>query len=462
MVTEYIPRLGRDSGANQSRLWPRTCLMEAPNTSSIVETQAAHTRVHGTFTICLLSRDFHLLDSCRDAVRDLDLERDDLILIDPDKIQSFTADLLIWDLGTINWPPHSRTLTANQEQLFLVDRKRLHEFLTRMPLGPGGTLLKPVSHRTLQIFIEQALTRKRNRTLGSTEMDLVSPESNPKDVLQCLLMANLKLQEYDQDRTNFLARAVHDFRAPLMAASGYCSILLENAMGPLNHEQADLVHRIQRGIEKVTRMSAGMLQLSVGKQIARVPDLRESSLDAPLTGAIQEIESLARDKQITISLDLSGPRGALYFEPQQIEQVIVNLLENACRFTPKGGAIEVRGYPICSSSNISRVPGQDCTSAAPNAYRVDVSDSGSGIAPEHLKDIFEEYTSYGGSNDRSGGGLGLAICKMIIATHRGQIWAENTSRGARISFTLPLGQLHARKGITANTEQPAFARGAAS
>jgi len=209
-------------------------------------------------------------------------------------------------------------------------------------------------------------------------------------------------------------------------------------------------------------MSAGMLQLSVGKQVARVPDLRESSLETPITTAIHEIEPLARDKQITISVNLGGPGGALYFESQQIEQVIVNLLENACRFTSKGGAIDIRGYPICSSSNISRIAGQDCTSAAPNTYRVDVSDSGSGIAPEHLADIFEEYTSYGGSHDRSGGGLGLAICKMIVANHRGQIWAENTSSGARISFTLPLGQLHARKGIMAKTERTAFARGAAS
>jgi signal transduction histidine kinase len=433
--------------------------MDPSNKNSIVETQSGRAGVHGTFTICLLSRDVQLLESCNDAVWGLDLERSDLVLIDPDKLQSPVADLLIWDLSTTNWPPLSRTITPNQEQLFLVDRKHLHEFLTRMPLGPGSTLLKPLSHRTLQIFIEQMIARKRDRT--SVSRQIAQPESHAKDVLQCLLMANLKLQEYDQDRTNFLARAVHDFRAPLMAASGYCSILLEKALGPLNTEQADLVRRIQRSVEKLTRMSAGMLQLSVGKQVARVPDLRESSLETPITTAIHEIEPLARDKQIAISVNLSGPRGALYFEPQQIEQVVVNLLENACRFTPKGGAIDIRGYPICSSSNISRVAGQDCKSDAPNAYRLDVSDSGSGIAPEHLADIFEEYTSYGGSHDRSGGGLGLAICKMIIATHLGQIWAENTPSGARISFTLPLGQLHARNPIMTNTEQPAFARGAA-
>jgi signal transduction histidine kinase len=188
----------------------------------------------------------------------------------------------------------------------------------------------------------------------------------------------------------------------------------------------------------------------------RVPDLRESSLEASITNAIHEIDPLARDKQITISVSLSRPEAPLYFEPQQIEQVMVNLLENACKFTPKGGTIEVRGYVH------PRVAGEDCTLAPPNAYRVDVSDSGSGIATEHLENIFEEYISYGGSQDRSGGGLGLAICKMIVSAHRGKIWAENTSSGARISFTLPLGQVQTRNLFIANPEHAAFARGAAS
>ena len=430
--------------------------MDGSNTNMISETIGGPPRSLRTFTICLLSRDVELLELCHEAVRSLGLDRSDVVLLEPDKAQSVTADLLIWDIDTAHWPPSSRTYTPNQEQLFLVDRKHLHEFLTRMPLGPGGTLLKPLSHRTLQIFIDQVLARKSDQSSISTQMDVISPESHAKDVLQCLFMANLKLQEYDQDRTNFLVRAVHDFRAPLMAAGGYCSILLEKAMGPLNGEQVDLVQRIQRAVEKVNRMSSGMLQLSVGKHIVRVPDLRESSLEASITAAMHEIEPLARGKQITISVNLSRPGAPLYLEPQQIEQVMVNLLENACKFTPKGGAIEVRGYVD------TRVAGQDSTPAPPNVYRVDVIDSGSGIMPEHLENIFEEYTSYGGSHDRSGGGLGLAICKMIVSAHRGKIWAENTSSGARISFILPLGPVQTRKGFRAKTDQHAFARGAAS
>ena len=428
--------------------------MDALDIKSNLPAESAHDHLHGTFTISLVSRDLQLLELCHEAILGLGLERNDVTLLDPDQALSVGTDLLIWDIDKPNWRPRART-AANREQLFLVSRKDLTEFLTRMPLGAGSTLLKPLNTRTLQIFVEQVVARKRDRVSVSTE-------SAANDVLQCLLMANLKLQEYDQDRSNFLARAVHDFRAPLMASSGYCSILLEQTMGPLNNQQADLLQRIQHSVEKLSRMSTGMLQLSVGKHVAKVPDLRESSIETSMAAAVHEIEPLARDKQITLSVHLSDPGKPLYLEPQQIEQVMVNLLENACKFTPKGGAIEVRGYPTDSGDHASQVDRQDISRAYPNSYRVDVSDTGSGILPEHLENVFEEYTSYGGSHDRSGGGLGLAICKMVLSAHRGNIWAENTVKGARISFVLPLGQRQPVKWIETSATEQRAARAAAS
>ena len=72
-----------------------------------------------------------------------------------------------------------------------------------------------------------------------------------------------------------------------------------------------------------------------------------------------------------------------------------------------------------------------------NAYRIDVHDSGCGVPSEHTESIFEEFTTYAGGQDRSGGGLGLAICRMAIDAHRGRIWAESTGAGTQFSFVLP-------------------------
>ncbi len=332
-----------------------------------------------------------------------------------------------------------------------------------MPLGAGSTLLKPVNKRILQIFLEQALARWR---VGKSPLftDLASEQADTKDALQCLLMANLKLQEYDQDRTNFLARAVHDFRAPLMAANGYCSILLQQIVGPLTDSQIELVKRMHRSLKKLTRMASAMFQLNVCKTVMQGLNLKESSLEACVKAALQEIEHLVRDKNLTISLNFGDAQGPLHFDPEQIEQVMVNLLDNACRFTPKGGAIEVRGYPVWPDevANDGGRETQASSSTSPKAYRVDVSDSGPGILTAHLESVFEEYTSYSSPEDRSGGGLGLAICKMILAAHGGQIWAENYPGGAKLCFVLPAGNLHARKRIAAINELVVMARRAVS
>jgi signal transduction histidine kinase len=74
------------------------------------------------------------------------------------------------------------------------------------------------------------------------------------------------------------------------------------------------------------------------------------------------------------------------------------------------------------------------------AYKIEVHDNGMGILPEQLDSVFEEYTSYAGARDRSGGGLGLAICKMLIAEHQGAIWAQSDRQGTKMSFILPLRQ----------------------
>jgi signal transduction histidine kinase len=127
-----------------------------------------------------------------------------------------------------------------------------------------------------------------------------------------------------------------------------------------------------------------------------------------------------------------------------MEQVLINILDNACKFTPKAGTIELRGYPYFWERRMSRsaVPlaaeRRHRDLDEPNAYRIDIRDSGNRIPAEHIDHIFEEYTSYAGGRDRSGGGLGLAISRMIVDQHDGRIWAENTESGPMFSIVLPV------------------------
>ena len=186
-----------------------------------------------------------------------------------------------------------------------------------------------------------------------------------------------------------------------------------------------------------------MLQLSVGRLQQPRPELRKCDLLECLNQALNEITPVAAGKQISITADLQPDGRSLYIEQGKIEQVLINILDNACKYTPKFGEIEIQGYPYFwerrTINAAVSVNGERRTrqSRQPNSYRVDIRNSGAPIAPQHLESVFEEYTSYSKGEDRSGGGLGLAICRMFASQHDGVIWAENTDRGPRFSIVLP-------------------------
>ena len=353
-----------------------------------------------------------------------------------------SPDLCIWDCDSDVPLPRELDFEQERKNIFLVSRNKTAVLLERLPMAAMAILLKPVNQATLAAFLEHAA--KRHELNHSSDVD--SLRADRDEILQCLLHANLKLQEYDQDRTNFLARAVHDFRAPLTAIDGYCGLILGQQLGPITEEQHEVLERMQHSIKRLTRMATAMFQLSVGRRVDQRPNLAKGDIDACLRQAIHEITPFSEVKHIHLNLQLTPPQQPLYFDREQIEQVLINLLDNACKFTPKYGAIEVRGYPFFweRRAKLKTTPsnGERRTAGiqAPNSFRVDICDSGSGVPMENLEKIFEEYTSYAGGQDRSGGGLGLAICKFILNLHQGQVWAESSADGSKFSFVLPFAQ----------------------
>ncbi|HUJ22737.1 MAG TPA: HAMP domain-containing sensor histidine kinase [Bryobacteraceae bacterium] len=404
--------------------------------------------------IHLVSTDNQLYKLCRETLAGF--RRNDWtfdVSAAPDAAHS--PDLYIWDCDSDVSLPHALDFEQERRNLFLVSRKKMTALLDRLPMAAVSILLKPVNRATLHAFLEHAVARhEMNRS-----SEVRSLRADRDEILQCLLHANLKLQEYDQDRTNFLARAVHDFRAPLTAIDGYCGLLLSRQLGPVSEEQHEVLERMQHSIKRLTRMATAMFQLSVGRQVEKRPNLEKGDIEACIDQAMHEIAPFSEAKQIKLALQMMASPHPLYFDREQIEQVLINLLDNACKFTPKYGSIEVRGYPFFwerrAKLNTSSVNGERRTSRvqAPNSFRVDICDSGPGVPREHLEKIFEEYTSYAGGQDRSGGGLGLAICKFILNLHQGQVWAESGGDGSTFSFVLPFVQHEAQPTIMSEATQ---------
>ncbi len=400
------------------------------------------TRASPVVTLCVVSENRDFIELCREVLRDLG-EASYELRVESHGHQVLNSEFCLWDYDPAR--PIAVPLGLESPQiLYLVDAADLESLRAKMPGVEGNIILKPVTRAMLRTFLGSVTTRKGPGLRFSDAMSEVGDLRAVRDeILQSLLRANLRLQEYDQQRTNFIARAVHDFRAPLTALSGFCGLLAAEELGPLNDRQREALQRMHHSTKRLSRMTSAMFDLSIGPRVSPELDLREGDICERIKQALHEILPLAREKQISVFAEgVVKPTAPLFFDPSQIEQVLINLLDNACKFTPRNGSIEVRGYPYFWERRFLKgaagpLERRGRNSQSPNSYRLDVADTGPGVPRERREHIFEEYTSYSGPQDRSGGGLGLAICRLILGRHQGHIWVESGREGAVFAVVIP-------------------------
>jgi len=341
------------------------------------------------------------------------------------------CDIYIWDYDSVPSFPPAILTAKDATKVVIVKKSSLSSVRRRLPGADFTYLQSPVTALSLRAVLASAIARcelRQNDGKRSSRLKL-----DRDRILQQLLQTNLKLREYDQDRTNFLARSIHDIRVPLMAIQGYCGLLLAGQVGAIDPEQTGILERMQRSLTRLCRLVEAMMDLGTGSHGTNKLRLEHASIEACVQQAVYEILPFVERKQISLNMEVEAPDGALLFDAGQLEQVLLNLLDNACKFTPKGGAIIIRGRSI-SAQELGKVGLLEATAG----YRVDITDTGRGIDPDHIEHIFDEHTSFGDPMERSGSGLGLAICRMIINSHKGRIWAEPGTAGAHFSFVLPL------------------------
>jgi signal transduction histidine kinase len=396
------------------------------------------------------SRDKMLVEFCREFLSESFGAEWALATGTPENLNSL-EDLCIWE-----FPPAETASTPDPEaaergrKWFVLHRKDLIALQAMVGTTDLNGVLKPVTRGSLLAFLGGANppgNEPHHESIGLANALRIQRD----EMLQFLIQANLKLQENDQERNNFLARSVHDFRAPLTAISGYCGLLLEEEFGPLTPEQRRVLGRMLHSATRLSRISNGMFQLTVPHTVDQKAKLEKGDIRDCLDQALHEVALVLEDKRISVAVEIEPAPDGLFFEKSQIEQTLVNLLDNACRFTPRDGTIEIKGYPFFWERRTGQAALVDRSiecrvrqARVFNSFRVDIRDSGPGIPAVHVDRIFEEYTSYGGGQDRSGGGLGLAICRMILNRHHGRIWSESDPGGAVFSFVLPLQQTIAR------------------
>ncbi len=355
-----------------------------------------------------------------------------------------SADLTIWDYESV---PSLAGL--NQIPLhcvaFIVSRNGFEGLQKQLGGLPVRIVLKPAASMALKSLLIEMVEGVRQRAAESNGKSRHGKHPVSDDLLQYLLEANLRIQEQDQARNRFLSSGVHDIRAPLLAILGYSKLLLKGQVGPLNTEQIEVIQQIQQGVQRSCRLANSLAQAFLSEASTMPPLLKAGDMEESLRQAISEVAPVAEARHVLIETEMLPPLAPLVFDSALIAQVLVNILDDCCRFTPKGGLVSVRGRPVFwnrRAPNLGeaspREERRESRLEIPNAYRVEIRDAGPGIKADSLERMFEDGSSGEPENDfdRPHFGFGLGSCRQILELHGGHIFAEADERGC-IVFLLP-------------------------
>jgi signal transduction histidine kinase len=237
----------------------------------------------------------------------------------------------------------------------------------------------------------------------------------------------------------FVANASHELRTPLTSIKLWIEALLSGTKDD-PEEAARFLNEIAQQTERLSHMVEQLLNLSRLESGLVSTERIPTALPGFIRGIVAELAPQFEHKNHAVQVDILASLPKVPFDPDQIRRALINLLDNALKYTPPGGQIRI--VADWHTSNEQQVDGP--ATARPAWVRISVSDSGSGIAEKDLPHVFERF--YRSAEARSGGekgaGLGLAIVRCIIETHHGgRVWAESDGvpgQGTTIRFVLPL------------------------
>ncbi len=235
-----------------------------------------------------------------------------------------------------------------------------------------------------------------------------------------------QMREVDRLRNDFLSAINHEMRAPLTAILGFTDFLLREQAGPLTAHQREYLGDVRSSGERILNLVENLLKaarLEEGEILPQCAVVRIADVVAQTTATVRPA---AMEKTIALSSRIPADLPDTWADPSMVERILINLLSNAVKFTPPGGAVWIDARPRDNE---------------PEMIEVSVSDTGVGIDPKQVDQIFKRYHQLNtpGGGQRSGTGLGLYIVKGLVELHGGRVWVESAlGEGSKFAFTLPV------------------------
>ena len=237
-----------------------------------------------------------------------------------------------------------------------------------------------------------------------------------------LALAYDQLKELDRLKDQFMQNVSHELRTPLTMIQGYAELMASGEMGAVDSEQQEAIQVIIRYSQALTELVSDIMAIleATGTSLSVVP----VALDELVRASLITFQRLAEEQDIALEAHTEdkGGKAPVLAQPDHLRRIFENLLSNAMKFTPRHGTVEVR-----------------LQYEGPWA-RLEVSDTGIGIAPEAQSRVFERFFQVDGSDRRrfGGTGLGLALVKELVENYGGQVSVYSPGIGRGTTFTIVL------------------------
>ena len=304
------------------------------------------------------------------------------------------------------------------------------------PVDPLGHSLHEVTRRVDVIAFAEALRRGEEPQPRELKVEHASgprsvllsgalvPGTNLRGRAVVILHDFTDLQRLERVRTDFVANVTHEMRSPLASILGYAETVAEDENLPA--EDLDHVARIVRNARRLDDIIGDLTELS-RLEHATAPEAQPTDVRALVEAAVDAARDRAEEKGIAVGVELGALPVQLMVDPGLLHQALSNLIDNAVKYTPEGGRVDVAGSMTRDSTTNREM------------LELAVADTGQGIPPEHLARIFERFYRVDTARSRAlgGTGLGLAIVKHAAALHGGRVRVESEP-GQGSTFRLEL------------------------
>jgi signal transduction histidine kinase len=316
---------------------------------------------------------------------------------------------LVGELGSTTGWARTATVKAEEESVVIhVAEADFHRALRESPDLAATVVWQIGEHLTGADAVRIALGRSYQRAAGRVE---------------ALSTEKAQLEELLRLREELADMIVHDLRNPLTVIANGLQLLAETSIPEAEREYAhvvaDTMERAMRRMERLVDTLLDIARLEEGSL-----ELQRQPLDvkALIERAIADESHLARARGVALEAILPPELPDVLADQDIVQRVLINLLDNALKFTPAEGRVWVEVHPDAG------------------AVQVDVVDTGPGIPVEERERIFEKFTQVRRQAEaRRGSGLGLTFCRMAVEAHGGRIWVEDgpAGKGSRFAFTIP-------------------------